>query len=472
MEIRDYLRMLRRGWPAILVLTALFVGLAAAYLAVAPRRYDATTVLLVSPNNPTNIEELQAGNTFASYQVTTYAQIVDSATVLGPVAAALRPQLNVDDVVGMVTAEVRPETTLIDVTASGGSAEQVVAVANAAGESAARVLPSLQPGAKNASLVRVTQIRRAVEPTQASSPNVKHVLAAGLVAGLFVGLAGTIAFQTLDTRIRRFEDVRRLADLPVLAVLPRLRGADRRGLVVRDEPSGQAGDAYRALRTNLRSVEPTGRRSLVVAQVSDSGESAQVSTNLAWTIAQSGRRVLLVDLDLRRSAVGDLFGLAPGLGASDVLLGQADLAGVTQSVGHERLQVVLAGTQVLNPSDLFASAALGELISTAESSYDYVVLHTPAVLDHTDAAEVSAAGGSVLLTVATGRTRAEELTTAITALDNVRVAPLGIVLTRATSATLDHGRRSRARGMRARVQPLRRQDWDVDHERPTAGTQA
>ena len=470
MEIRDYLRMLRRGWPAILVITALFLGLAAAYLAVAPRRYDATTVLLVSPNRPADIEELQAGNTFASYQVTTYAQIVDSSTVLGPVAASLRPQLNVDDVVGMVTAQVRPETTLIDVTASGNNPETVVAVANAAGASAATVLPALQPGVGGTSLVRVQQIRQAVEPTRASSPNVKRVLAAGLVAGLFVGLAGTIAFQTLDSRIRRLHDVRQLSDLPVLGVLPRLARAQRRGLVVRDEPSGPAGDAFRALRTNLRSVEPSGRTSLLVAQVAESGESGQIPTNLAWTIAQSGRRVLLVDLDLRQSAVGDVLGLPHGPGASDVLLGQADLASVTRPGGHDRLDVVLSGTEVPNPSDLFGSPALGHLLATAEASYDYVVLHAPPVLDHTDAVEVSAAAGSVLLTVAIGRSRAQELTTAITALENVRVVPLGVVLTRATAGTLDHGRRPRGRGPRTRVQPMHRLEWDAAHrDQPTEG---
>ena len=61
MEIRDYLRMLRRGWPAVVLVTTFFVGIAAAYLALAPKRYDATTVLFVSTANPKSISDLQSG---------------------------------------------------------------------------------------------------------------------------------------------------------------------------------------------------------------------------------------------------------------------------------------------------------------------------------------------------------------------------------------------------------------------------
>src|SRR3712207_4893211 len=102
MEIRDYLRMLRRGWPAVALVTTVFVGVSAAYLALAPKRYDATTVLFVSAANPKSISELHQSAQFSATAAITYAEIIDSGTVLEPVAERLRPQMDVDDLAEMV----------------------------------------------------------------------------------------------------------------------------------------------------------------------------------------------------------------------------------------------------------------------------------------------------------------------------------------------------------------------------------
>src|SRR5918994_976385 len=106
MEIRDYLRMLRHGWPAVVLITTLFVALAAAYVALAPKRYDATTVLFVSAHSPKSIADLHEGAQFAGSAAITYAEIIDSVTVLGPAGERLRPQMSVDTLADMVTSTV------------------------------------------------------------------------------------------------------------------------------------------------------------------------------------------------------------------------------------------------------------------------------------------------------------------------------------------------------------------------------
>src|SRR6185312_6924456 len=103
MELRDYVRMLKRGWPTVVLLTALAVGLASLYLFLTPKHYEASTTLFVSANDPQSITDLQQGATFATNAVATYAKIVDSATVLGPVGAELRPQRDVDELTEMVS---------------------------------------------------------------------------------------------------------------------------------------------------------------------------------------------------------------------------------------------------------------------------------------------------------------------------------------------------------------------------------
>ena len=435
MEIRDYLRMLRRGWLAVVLITALFVGMAAAYLALAPKRYDATTVLFVSTANPKNINDLHQGAQFSATAAITYAEIIDSITVLGPVSDRLRPQINIDDLVDMVESTVRPDTTLIDVTVSGTDRRRVAKIANEVGLSAVQVIPELETSTGR-DLVRIQQIRLAAEPNRVASPNTKRTIALGFVVGLFVGLAVTIVAQTLDNRIRHVDEVGQLTELPLLAALPRLKRAERRGLVVRDRPSSEAGEAFRTLRTNVSFAESKDRPSLLITAVVGDREGAQVPVNLAWSLPQTGQQVLLVDLDLRRSTVGDMLGVPPATGMSDVLAGQHDLQDVIRPTDHPCLSVVLSGTAQSGPSELLSTPSMRGILAWMERQYDWVILHAPPLLSFTDAAVISGAAGRTLITVAAGTTRAQQLTTALVALRNLRVEPIGLVLTHARRSSI------------------------------------
>lgn len=434
MEIRDYLRMLRRGWPAVVLITTIFVGIAASYLVLAPKRYDATTVLFVSAANPKSISDLQQSAQFSATAAITYAEIIDSVTVLGPVAERLRPQMEVDDLADMVESTVREETTLIDVTISGTERRQVATIANAVGLSASQIIPALEETASGRDLVRLEQIRFAVEPIRAASPKPSRTIALGFVVGLFVGLAVTIVAQTLDSRIRHVEEVGQLADVPLLAAVPRLRRSHRRSLVVRDRPSSEAGEAFRTLRTNINVLGSRDRPSLLVTAVTGDRDGAQVPVNLAWTLAQTGQQVLLVDLDLRRSTVGDMLGMQPATGISDVLAGQHDLQDVIRPTEHPRLSVVLSGTAQPSPSELLSAPSMTEILTWMERQYDHVILHAPPLLSYTDAAVVAGIAGGTLVAVAAGSTQAQQLTTALIALTNIRVKPLGLVLTHVNSS--------------------------------------
>lgn len=469
MDIRDYIRMLKRGWPVVLFVATLFVLLAAAYLAVTPKRYESTAVLFVSTNVPANIGDLQEGRQFAADAVSTYTEIIDSPAVLAPAAAELRPQLNVDDLAGMVTATVSFGTTLIDITAAGDDPEQVAATANAVAASATRVIPALEGTAGGRALIRVQVIRPAVEPSAAVSPNVNRILALGFIVGACVGLGVTIATQAVDTRIRRVQDVRKLSEAPLLAVLPRVKRGRQRGLVARDEPASASGEAFRTLRTNLRFLESEDRRSLVFAAVADDCDGAFVPANLAWMLAEAGHPVLLVDLDLRQPTVGDAVGIQAGAGIADVLAGRVELLEVVHETAHPNLHVVLSGTTQPRPSELLSAPMMAGMLRRMESEYDYVILHAPPLLSYTDAAVLSGAAGGAVVTVTVGRTGAQELTTALTVLANVRVIPLGVVLTRAGSSALDH---KKARGVSTRSRlwlgrPMRhRFDWDWRNRKP------
>jgi polysaccharide biosynthesis transport protein len=428
MELRDYLQMLRRRWPAVVLITALCFGCAGLYLLVAPKRYESTTSLLVSANDLRTVGDLQSSTEFAQRAASTYAAMIDSSTVLGPVAGDLRPQRDVDDLLASVSATVPTETTLIVITAAADHADQAAGLANAVAARASRILPALAPAADGTPLIRLTSTRPATEPVSAVSPNVKRVLVLGGVVGLCLGIAAVIVAHTLDTRIRRADDLRPLTHLPVLAVLPAEKRSRRGNATGPDELAGPAGEAFRTLRTNLRFLEAAGRRSLVVTAVADHGDGAAVAVNLARSLAQAGRQVLLVDADLRESSVAAMLEMDPEAGLADVLRGHADLTWAIRRTRYQGMSVLLSGSPYAGPSDLLSAPILTGVLRRIEHDHDFVVLHAPPILGSTDAALVSGAAGGTLVTVAAGHTRAHDLQTALAALANAQVTPIGVVL--------------------------------------------
>ena len=205
----------------------------------------------------------------------------------------------------------------------------------------------------------------------------------------------------------------------------------------------------------------------MIASVADDREGDRVTTNLAWSLAQAGSRVLLIDADLRRSVVGDSLGIDPGPGLADILAGRAGLPAVVRATNQPGLRVVLSGTPQSGPSDLLSTPVLASLLQRAEHEHDFVILQVPSVLSCSDAAAVAAVAGGTLLTVAMGGNRVQHVTSALAALANVGVVPLGLVLTGAPQRKGDSSggghpripiplpmeRRSQARPMPRPAQP-------------------
>lgn len=440
MEFRDYLRMLRRGWPIILLVTALTLGAAAAYLQIVPKRYDATAVVLVSAQGASSVSDMQVGAQYTQKAVKNYAELATSPLVLDPVIKDLGLTQTREEVKGQLNVATASDTTMLQITASGPQAAPAAALANAVASNLTTVVRDLETnrtvvGSRN--FIRLTPVQTAQVPSIAVSPNVQRILAGALVVGLLLGLALTILLATLDTRIRRSRDFWGLTETPLLAAIPRARRAKTHPLVARDDPSGAVGEAFRTLRTNLRFLETSGPRSLLVASTVEEKNGVDVAANLAFALAEAGFRVALVDVDLRHPRVGLVMGVEHKQGLSDVLTDQASLADSLVATSHPKLTVLLAGTLPPNPSELLGSPEMHNVLGALEKQFDYVVLDAPAVLSYTDAAVVSVGADRTIVTVASGKTRSNELSAALRALNNVGTVPVGVVLTRVSAARMD-----------------------------------
>lgn len=432
MELQDYLRVLRKRWVSIVVITALAtLGAVAASLATTPM-YQATTQLYVSVQGGASTSDLLQGANFTRQQVTSYAQLVNSPSVLGPVIDEMGIDARVEALAGQVRADSPLNTSLINVTVSHENPAVAAAMADAIADEFKDVIAELEtPAGGGASAVKVSVVREASAPTSPSSPNLKLNVALGLLVGLALGVGIAVLREVLDTRVRTEDDVARVTDTSVIGTIPFDEDAPKHPLIVQTSPHSHRAEAFRRVRTNLQFLDVADRPRSIVVTSSVPGEGkSTTSINVAITLADAGTRVVLVDADLRRPAVAKYMGIEGSVGLTTVLIGRADVADVVQPWGNGNLHVLPAGQIPPNPSELLGSQAMAQLLETLTSRYEVVLLDTAPLLPVTDAAILARLTGGALVVAGSDKLHRNQLTESMSSLETVGARVLGIVLNR------------------------------------------
>jgi polysaccharide biosynthesis transport protein len=261
---------------------------------------------------------------------------------------------------------------------------------------------------------RLTVIDPAVAPAGAASPRplMNTVIAAML--GLLVLIAFAFIWETLDDRLRTAEDVERATGLSTIGIIMRMPGDRGRKAFYRLAtllyPRSPAAEAFRSLRTNLEfaSLDQALRTVVVTSSGPNEGKTV-VTSNLAVAFAQSGKRVVLVDADLRRPSVHEMFGLRNERGLTD--LARSDEIGleeVKQATEEPNLMVITSGTLPANPAELLGSHRMQEVFGRIRDICDLLIVDTAPVGAVTDAA-VLATNADATIFVVRGKRTSERL---------------------------------------------------------------
>lgn len=276
-----------------------------------------------------------------------------------------------------------------------------------------------------------------LEPVRTPSTPVVPTTAQNIVVGVFLGLVlafgGAIMLESMGDSIRSADQVVKMFNVSHLGTVPRWTDADLEPASFFERYSGlsRPAEAYRQLRTNFEFATATrdGNVFMVTSPSPDEGKSTTI-TNLAISIAQADRRVVLVDADFRRAS---LHRTIPGVkrdpGLSNVLAGNFESwRSVVQTGQQAGLDVISAGPSPPNPAELLGSAGMQGLIDDLSSSYETVLVDTPPVLPVADASIMASRVSGAVLVIEAFSTRSSSLRTALGTLSNSRVAILGVVV--------------------------------------------
>lgn len=290
--------------------------------------------------------------------------------------------------------------------------------------------------AEGSGVSNVLVVDKATVPSQPYKPNVLLNLGIGTVAGLLLGLLAAIVVDMLDDRLRSVEDMKRtISNLSLIGVIPFITGKNNRNVLATsgDRVSSFMLEAFRSLRENIILFKaPTEQGGFIVNVTSPSSSEGKTttSTNLATVFAYTGKKVLLVDCDMRKPEVHNKLQINNGIGLSEYLRGVNTLADIAQETKVENLLAVSAGDAVPNPTELLASPPFMRLLSEAAGQFDVVVLDSPPVMGLADALIISNRSGNTLLVSAYGQTRKRSLKEAYERLDQARSNMIGTVLTK------------------------------------------
>lgn len=280
-------------------------------------------------------------------------------------------------------------------------------------------------GANNISVVD-----RAEVPGRPFTPSWRRNLAFGFGSGLALGILLALALHHGDRRLRSAKALETLTQLPGLGVIPLLDAGVTPGIASADLRSPFS-EAYRSVRTALQFSTTHGLpRSLLITSAGPGEGKTTTAAELARNIAQLGRKVVLVDADLRKPSLHQLFGKSNVAGLSSVLAGASDVAGVCQKTDEPNLTLITSGPLPPNPPELLGSDRLVAMLEQLSQLFDIVLLDGPPILGLADAPLLAGRAEAALFVVSANTTRKDAVQSALHRLAGTHGRVLGTVLIR------------------------------------------
>jgi len=284
--------------------------------------------------------------------------------------------------------------------------------------------------------VRMAMVRDPIEPGGPISPNLKRAIMMSLLGGMAVGLMLVYVFDTLDDRFRSIEEMEaqlRVSVLTMVRQLPVLDAVGAEALQMHMTPNATECEAFRTLRTAMELAE-TDVRHIVVSSAEPGDGKTTVLANLAVSYAQSNKKTLLIDADLRRPGLTALMGMRGIEGLSSIIGGTDDV--VTMATHHirasgvEGLDVLGSGPRPTNPAEMLADRRFAELLAWAETAYDHILIDSPPALATSDTAVIGRLVDGVVMVVQPDKNRRRLVIRAADSFATLKIPLLGVVVNR------------------------------------------
>ncbi len=423
MDLATYINILwRRKW-IILVIGVVTVALVTAATINMPRTYTAKTILRVATTVGRDVE--YGDYVYMPKFVNTLSRIVQSRPV----------KQQVQEEIGLagefeVSVDYPGESELMFIIVDSEDPVLSAQIANGLTQMAVETAREI----RRSNLVTV--IEPAIVPPEPSSPNLKLNIALAIIAGMVGGIGIAFLLENLDTTLHESRQIAEVTavDLASLVKIPPAKAGET---AIWMNGESLQGEAFRRLRTMLQHGQNGSMpRVLMVTSAQPQEGKSTVVSNLAFTLAQSGKKVIVVDGDLRVPTIHTIFHVSNEAGLSDILHQRMEISSALQHDTVTGITLLTSGIVDHLPTEMLGSEDMHALLKHLSTIADFVLLDTPSFLAITDAALLAPHVDGVLLVVGRARAQSDAVQSVLSQLSLLQVPVVGVVV---NHAELDNG---------------------------------
>lgn len=467
MEI-DVQRLLSAVWKkawlvALIAVVCAVLTLLCTFYFITPQ-YESSAKFYVNNNSMSlgdKNDSIESGDISASKSlVNSYIVILQTQETLNAVIEYADLNRTCAELQKMIAADSVNSTEIFEVVVTSPDPREAQIIANAIAE----ILPKRISGIIEGTSAKV--VDTAVIATKPSSPSYTLNTLVGFVIGMALCMVAIMLRTFFDTTIRSEEDFAYINTAPTLATVPDMMSASKGGYYTsnkKEKKKGTTGgkqvqlvgagisfaatEAYKLLRTKLQFSFTDDKSSRVIGVSSAlAGEGKSLSSiNLAHSLSQLNKRVLLIDCDMRKPSISTKLPLVKEPGLSDYLSGQIGLDSLFQRCGipgeEDAFDVIVAGRNPPNPVELLSSPRMEKMLNQLRESYDYIVLDFPPVGEVSDALAVAKVTDGMLLVVRQNYCNRIAYANAVKQFEFIEAKLLGIVYNCASERTNSYGRK-------------------------------
>ncbi|MCS6880188.1 MAG: polysaccharide biosynthesis tyrosine autokinase [Oscillochloridaceae bacterium] len=425
MEFKAFANLLWR-WAWLIALISLLSG-ALAYvvsLQITPTYESRTTVTVTRRSAPDS--EIWGVN---ERPIATYMELLRKRPVLESVIARLQLNTTPEALERRVRVSLTRNTPLIVLTVRDSDPERAAAIANEIVNLVAQQGRELLGNDVTFSRYNLYVVEPALPATRPASPRIPLNVAVFMVVGAMLAAGGILLREYFDDRVRSANQITRLTGARTLVTVPPQAAGPDKPVVLRDALSPVA-ETYRRLRVHIEhAAKQRPIHTLLVTSAADGEGKSTTLANLAVVLAESGKRVILVDTDLRKPTLHTIFQQPNTRGVTTALYSDAaSLASHLTPTGVTNLDLLPSGPLPANPAEVIGSSQMASLVERLKRHADIVLFDSPALLAVADPITLARLCDATVLVVRSGRLRSDALVSALDQLAQFEIEPLGVVL--------------------------------------------
>lgn len=432
LDLKEIFNMFWNKKAAIIIITLIFIIIGGMYtLKFTKPEYSSTITLLLisSKNNENGNATITTSDiTLNSKLVATYTDLIKSENVLKDVISNTGIEISEKELRSSISVKAVKNTQLIEIAVNNKNAKQANIIAN----ELAKVFTQKVSQMYNINNIQV--LNEADLPVAPSNINHKKDIIVFAGIGVVVGICYVIIANLFDITIKTAEGVEKEFNLSVLASVPSCGNKSKKEeLIVQEDPKSPISETFRTLRTNIQFITKQKLRTILITSTLPQEGKSFVSANLAVTFAQAGKKVVLVDADMRKGRQYSIFNILPKPGLSNCLVEynenkNLNLTDYLQQTTVEGLTVISAGNIPPNPSELLVSDAMSSIIEKLKEIFDIVILDGPPTQLVTDSLILTRVVDATVIVTACNETKKDNLHKIIESILNVGGKISGIVV--------------------------------------------